>query len=415
MGNFMFLTHRRAYRQVGLQVKALMEGWGGMTPVQILENCLGAVIGCPAMWIKSFDIPLQSIQYKIVKRYLEVDDKEVLRPGYHRLWISPNNIRQWIALFGYLWEQLESQLLVKSSHPHNTVRTVISTPPDRFSTQYITLLVSVLRSLRPIVKYLFSFPVWEFQHALAAADTRPISEPLTPRRCRIGRASAFSQDQELSLYGFECIVPVVEDLREGSASRVLQCFLGVTKWYDLAYSLSKQAQGPLCDKTIQLNKFCCDVDPYECKDEEVAAVLEAIFSKQPDRQAVVELQNIARSASVHAEAALIGCAYHELMSNFLVSGSQTPVGVSHRCCNLCLWLKEGFLCESNKLGLPLSENHAGFLPWIPPVGLPGSLLRMLRQKLIETIRRRSSGDSVFDWKLEDITYHPSVLEHMSQH
>ncbi|KIK50213.1 hypothetical protein GYMLUDRAFT_253163 [Collybiopsis luxurians FD-317 M1] len=49
MGNFMFLTHRRAYRQVGLQVKALMEGWGGMTPVQILENCLGAVIGCPAI------------------------------------------------------------------------------------------------------------------------------------------------------------------------------------------------------------------------------------------------------------------------------------------------------------------------------------------------------------------------------
>lgn len=94
-------------------------------------------------------------------------------------------------------------------------------------------------------------------------------------------------------------------------SRILRSFSMVTSWYTSACSLWSHAKKFLSARTIQVDQFRYnEIGPFECRDEEVATILRVI-SRQPDSKTIQRLRRLACTASVHAEAVLMGYAYYE--------------------------------------------------------------------------------------------------------
>ncbi|KAJ3997518.1 hypothetical protein F5050DRAFT_1806744 [Lentinula boryana] len=66
--------------------------------------------------------------------------------------------------------------------------------------------------------------------------------------------------------------------------------------------------------------------------------------------------------------------------------SETAIGVGKKCCQLCWRLKDLLDAEKSGHQLILPGTHGGFHTWIPPSGLPESVLKSLRDYLVELIR-----------------------------
>ena len=105
----------------------------------------------------------------------------------------------------------------------------------------------------------------------------------------------------------------VQHVRGPSGAHVVWFICIATSWYASTLSVWRFATRFLANKTIQANRFYYDVKgSFECRDDEVATILEtASFAPLP-RQAILNLQRIARSAVVHTEAVLAGCDHPEL-------------------------------------------------------------------------------------------------------
>lgn len=74
---------------------------------------------------------------------------------------------------------------------------------------------------------------------------------------------------------------------------------------------------------IHINYFCSDIiGLFECSEEEVAMFLNKILPHPPDPWAIAQLLKMARYATLHAEAALIGYAYHDPLNEIFSSVSK---------------------------------------------------------------------------------------------
>ena len=106
---------------------------------------------------------------------------------------------------------------------------------------------------------------------------------------------------------------VVEELERSSASRAYGTLLMITAWYTSARWIWAYASTFLHDKTIKVER--CSTKQtgfFQCRNEDVAAILGIITPKeQPSSlEAISAIQRTAHAATVHAEAALMGYAYH---------------------------------------------------------------------------------------------------------
>jgi hypothetical protein len=77
-----------------------------------------------------------------------------------------------------------------------------------------------------------------------------------------------------------------------------------------------------------------------------------------------------------------------------------PIGVSKKCCQLCWQMKE-YLNADCSTNFTLPGTHGTFYPWIPPPGVPDSVLLKIRSDLIQLIR-------------EDITRKSHIVSHSRQ-
>ncbi|KAJ3980666.1 hypothetical protein F5890DRAFT_1540243 [Lentinula detonsa] len=168
---FLLWTHRRAFRKLGSWVKEFSERWGNTSPFVIMEDCLDAILECSPRWTHCFDISLESIEYEVVKVFVDEDQLTNMEPGRYKYRVDSSNIQKWIALFKYLLEHLEMALLHSAAKPHVAIaqRKLPSTPPNEISTQIVTLRVACLHALRRVFRHLFSLPVPKFHQALAEA------------------------------------------------------------------------------------------------------------------------------------------------------------------------------------------------------------------------------------------------------
>lgn len=176
--NLIFFMHRRAFRKLGLWVKAFVEHWG-RSPFRIVEDCIESILKLPGYELAhSFRIRLDDPQYKLVRTFIE--DEVVTSGEYlYSYTVNESNIQQWVALFNHLWDLLGGELLETVSsyldfESAPTIRKVKSKPPTKASTERITLAISCLHSLRHISEHIVHLRGTELHRAFVIAGT-PIS------------------------------------------------------------------------------------------------------------------------------------------------------------------------------------------------------------------------------------------------
>jgi hypothetical protein len=105
---------------------------------------------------------------------------------------------------------------------------------------------------------------------------------------------------------------LVQEINESSAAHTLQLLRMVTRYYTSAISLWHYFTRFFDNKMIHIDHFHSDIiGLFECSKEEVATFLNKILPHPLDLQAIAQLQKMAHYATLHAEAALIGYAYHD--------------------------------------------------------------------------------------------------------
>jgi hypothetical protein len=119
---------------------------------------------------------------------------------------------------------------------------------------------------------------------------------------------------------FMIIVALLED--KTSAEQIIHSLTKLTSQYSSAFSLWSQVPKFLHNKTLQVDRFSSgEAGPFDCCEDKVVAILQAVSSEQPDAQAIHNLQNAARAATVHAEAALMAYTYHQPTNQIFTSVS----------------------------------------------------------------------------------------------
>ena len=166
---FVFLVHRRSFRKLGFWVKVFSTRWGDGTPFKVAQSCLDAIKGHLSIWKGSFVIQLDELQYTLVSSF--VGEDSILDPGQRKYQYAVNasNVENWLHLFDFIWRKLQATLMEtipSEDTPHGADLRVIAAPPDKSCTQRITFFVASLRSLLPIMKYLFFLPLPELDRAL---------------------------------------------------------------------------------------------------------------------------------------------------------------------------------------------------------------------------------------------------------
>lgn len=116
----------------------------------------------------------------------------------------------------------------------------------------------------------------------------------------------------------------------------------------------------------------------------------------------------AHEATIHAEAALMHwIATVKVRHCFLpvltlliilqdVNSTQDwPIGVNNKCCQLC-WLLHLVYNNQRSTKFQLPGTHGTFFPWLPPPGLPDTILIALRQALLDACKINIPSHSEFD-------------------
>ncbi|KAF5347871.1 hypothetical protein D9757_014942 [Collybiopsis confluens] len=330
--------HRRVAARMCQLLKESREFWGGHSPFTILQECLPDILRHPAVVEgRSFHLKLDPSQLILVKKFMSETNSTVystnrLRVEFH---LGASNMSNWIALFQFLWIQME-----------DAGREVcVSDKPD-LNTRMFLAFVSSLHQLHPVWVYIFSLRVSTLHQAIAAAEIKGRKR----KGVHLFDASASFDSTLLGSPNFETSL---------SYLRVIQAITKVTSWYSAAISLASA--------------------PNTCTEEDAATILTHVGWQGQDRKPVGRLWAVAQSAVVHVEAALLEYVYDN-HSDYIRSADS----VSTCCCPVC------WMVQRDLLGQSTSDHLAMFLvigslgrPWVPPAGFPVDSLISIRDDLVE--------------------------------
>jgi hypothetical protein len=109
---------------------------------------------------------------------------------------------------------------------------------------------------------------------------------------------------------------------------VLQILLEMANWYTSSLSIGQYTRRFFRDKTIQIQHFLWDgIGPFECHEEDVAAILGVISSRRTHSQTIHDLQKAVSSATIHAASAWTVCVHYKPGIFADVSNSHPPLPV----------------------------------------------------------------------------------------
>ncbi|KAE9384597.1 hypothetical protein BT96DRAFT_1007911 [Gymnopus androsaceus JB14] len=359
---FQLFIHHRAYRKLGWRVLLFSTHWG-KSPFDIISDCLPD----PNLKSESFQFPGGSSPFHdTLARYVP---PESTQSGDVYL-VNSNNAARWLALFKSAWAKLQSHLLVKESDGKNPkVRRIVA-------------IMVTLERLIDVFKHLLSAN--GVAQALAKAELAQyhnrVQSPIEPN-------TAISEndeddDDELELPSQSTDFFNLIQNPQQAVVRLLQGLKTVLAWQTSSRHIHQKATyfGQLVDGKLvkfRLSRFCYHKDVLQSTAFDVDAVLPLLREWQAPsdnpytRQQAESIIHRTLNAKVHAEAALMD------WITTLKEGDNThqdwPIGVSKKCCQLC--------------------THGTFYPWLPPPGIPDSILLELRNELLAACKTMVAGHS----------------------
>ncbi|KAJ3745403.1 hypothetical protein DFH05DRAFT_1487823 [Lentinula detonsa] len=414
--------HRRAFRKLGSRVLLFSTHWDRV-PFDVLAKNISIISSDPDL-SKTFELTLPSAAHETVEVFVQATANVAGSKLRYTYDLNTVNLARWAALFRYLWYEIELCLLEKNSKDQWRVR--LKTP-EKEVFPVMVLHIQILHCLKTVIKHLFSLRslefIWKAEAGTMEARTRAKQDHLL---------KSFHRDRTFSAYRFPSSLNVVNDSEQGPdpgglhlfselvgqeelpqldlegqeelyeemtdsdtpVERVMHSLGMVWAWYLAVVSLFKKSRLDLSGKAVELARV--QYKPFRAFDynsqDLCERILPAVF---PDitwtEEATKELIQGTWTAKVHAEASLMGlasstiqvCSHHLHSQSHL---SETPVGISKKCCRLCWLLKEHLNAEYPDLNLVLPGTHGIFYPWIPPPGIPDAILKSLRDELVKAIR-----------------------------
>ncbi|KAJ3738480.1 hypothetical protein DFH05DRAFT_1517335 [Lentinula detonsa] len=414
--------HRRAFRKLGSRVLLFSTHWDRV-PFDVLAKNISIISSDPDL-SKTFELTLPpTAAHKTVEKFVKATANVAGSKSRYTYDLNTVNLARWTALFRYLWDEIALRLLQKNSKDQWRVR---SKTPEHEVFPVIVLHIRILHSLKTVIKHLFSLRslnsiIWKAETGTMDARTRAKQDHLL---------KSFHPDRTFSAYRFPSSLNVVNDSEQGPdpgdshlfselggpaeelpqldlegqeefyeemtgsdtpVERVMHSLGTVWAWYLAVVSLFKESRLDLSGKAVELARVqyksfrAFDYNSQDLQEH----ILPGIFPDIPwTEEATKELIQGTWTAKVHAEASLMGLASSRIQvcSHSPSHLSETPVGVSKKCCRLCWSLKEHLNAEYPDLNLVLPGTHGIFYSWIPPPGIPDAILKSLRDELVKTIR-----------------------------
>lgn len=199
----------------------------------------------------------------------------------------------------------------------------------------------------------------------------------------------------------------VQNFRDQSAKRLLQGMKTIVAWQTSCRSVFKEARRFQSNQiTWELSQFRYHfnlLNPYQLDVQRVKTLFKQWGASDPnllDDAFIQQIIDRAGRAKIHAEAGLmhwIATVKVGLCSPVFSSPSDChlqdpnstrdwPIGVSKKPCHLC-WLLHEVYNERRPFSFILPGTHGTFCPWLPPPGLPDSILHKLREELIQNCNK----------------------------
>ncbi|KAJ3738406.1 hypothetical protein DFH05DRAFT_1517555, partial [Lentinula detonsa] len=414
--------HRRAFRKLGSRVLLFSTHWDRV-PFDVLAKNISIISSDPDL-SKTFELTLPPAAHETVEKFVKATANVAGSKSRYTYDLNTVNLARWTALFRYLWDEIALRLLQKNSKDQWRVR---SKTPEHEVFPVIVLHIQILHCLKTVIKHLFSlhsleFIIWKAETGTMEARTQAKQDHLL---------KSLHRDRTFSAYRSPSSLIVVNDSEQGPdpgdshlfselggpaeelpqldlegqeecdyeemtdsdppVERVMHSLGTVWAWYLAVVSLFKGSRLGLSGKAVELARV--QYKPFRAFDynsqDLQEHILPGIFPGIPwTEEATKELIQGTWTAKVHAEASLMGLASSRIQvcSHSPSHLSETPVGVSKKCCRLCWLLKEHLNAEYPDLNLVLPGTHGVFYSWIPPPGIPDAILKSLRDELVKTIR-----------------------------
>jgi hypothetical protein len=222
----------------------------------------------------------------------------------------------------------------------------------------------------------------------------------------------------------DMLFATVDREAETVAHEVMQRFSTVIAWFTASYRIFNRKT---LNKEIDLVQI--SYSSYKSLEYDPDVTIMKLKDNFPDYRFNETVMNrlVARSqkAKVHCEAALmawfysmeekgrsVGPIYFSCCLNFAqfyhqcnqdtekeegqdevksTSRKLLPIGVSKKCCRLCWLLGQEFNKRDIGPQFLLPGTHSTHCAWIPPPGIPTSILKALRNSLLRDLKVRSMG------------------------
>ncbi|KAF5382873.1 hypothetical protein D9757_007334 [Collybiopsis confluens] len=170
-------------------------------------------------------------------------------------------------------------------------------------------------------------------------------------------------------------------IQSHSATRFLRMLSAISAWILSADALSSQVDALIAKKKFSVLLYQCPPATIPRYDDQFRQQVNRCFTVPLTLGQVSQVQKRINKAKIHAEAQLMAWAFHDL-----TLGSEVPIAISKKCCFLCRLLGQ-ILSEGNSpIKFFLPGSHHQIFAWIPPPGIPDTVLMRLRDALLAVIR-----------------------------